>query len=52
MDLAVSLLGQTDLKAYEIAERIGIQDPHYFSICFKKYTGMSVNDYRKSTGNS
>ncbi len=52
MDLAVTLLGQTDLKAYEIAERIGIQDPHYFSICFKKYTGMSVNDYRKSTGNS
>ncbi len=52
MDLAVRLLDQTDLKAYEIAERIGIQDPHYFSICFKKYTGMSVNDYRKSIGNS
>lgn len=52
MDLAVRLLNETDLKAYEIADRIGIQDPHYFSICFKKYTGMSFNDYRKSAGNT
>lgn len=51
MELAVRLLSQTDLKAYEIAERIGIQDPHYFSISFKKYTGRSFNDYRKSSGN-
>ncbi|HEX2947654.1 MAG TPA: response regulator [Clostridia bacterium] len=52
MELAVRLLDQTDLKAYEIAERIGIQDPHYFSICFKKFTGMSVNDYRRLSGKS
>lgn len=52
MELAVSLLNQTAMKAYEIAERIGIKDPHYFSICFKKYTGISVNDYRKLYGDA
>ncbi len=52
MELAVRLLSQTEMKAYEVAERVGIQDPHYFSICFKKYTGISINDYRKSCSNS
>lgn len=52
MELAVKLLGETEMRAYEVAERVGIQDPHYFSICFKKYTGISINDYRKSSGNS
>jgi two-component system response regulator YesN len=48
MEKAKQFLQETDLKAYQIAERIGIGDPHYFGICFKKYTGMSVNDYRKA----
>lgn len=47
MDRAISLFKDTDLKVYQIAERVGITDPHYFSICFKKYTGKSVNDYKK-----
>jgi two-component system response regulator YesN len=51
MELAIGLLAQTDLKAYEIAERIGMQDPHYFSFSFKKYTGISINEYRRSSGN-
>lgn len=49
MNAASSLVLRSDLKAYEIAERVGISDPHYFSSCFKKYTGMSVSDYRKQT---
>ncbi len=48
MEKAFKLLGDTDLMVYEIAEQVGINDPHYFSICFKKYTGLSANDYRKS----
>ncbi|TCL71572.1 two-component system response regulator YesN [Hydrogenispora ethanolica] len=47
MEKAIKMLKETDLKVYQIAERVGIGDPHYFSICFKKYTGMSVNDFRK-----
>lgn len=47
MENAIKLLKETDKKAYEIAEEIGINDPHYFSACFKKYTGVSVNEYKK-----
>lgn len=48
MKEAQKLVRHTDLKAYEIAEQVGIIDPHYFSSCFKKYTGMSVAEYKKS----
>lgn len=48
MKAAEQLVMQTDLKAYQIAEKVGISDPHYFSVCFKKHTGMSVSEYKKS----
>ena len=48
MKKAVELVLRTDLRVYEIAERIGISDPHYFSSCFKKYTGLSVASYKKN----
>jgi len=48
MEKAIKLLDETDKKAYEIAEEVGINDPHYFSACFKKYTGVSINQYKKS----
>lgn len=47
IDKSIEYINNTDLKAYAIAERIGISDPHYFSICFKKYTGKSINEFRK-----
>ena len=47
MKEAESLILRTDLTSYEIAEKVGISDPHYFSSCFKKYTGMSVSEYKK-----
>lgn len=47
IDKAVRLLRETDLKVYQIGEQVGINDPHYFSIIFKKNTGSSVNDFRK-----
>ena len=48
MEKAAKLLKETDLKAYQVADRIGIKDPHYFGIVFKKFTGMSINDFRNS----
>ena len=44
---ALEYLNETSLKSYEISERIGFSDSHYFGLCFKKYTGKSVNEYRK-----
>lgn len=47
MNKAKELLEQTTLKNYEIAERVGFSDPHYFGISFKKMTGMSPTEYVK-----
>lgn len=47
IEKAIRLLQETDMKVYKIGEAVGIYDPHYFSICFKKFTGMSINDYKK-----
>lgn len=47
MQKAKELLAHTDLKNYEIAERVGFNDPHYFSIAFKKATGKTPTEYTK-----
>jgi len=37
-----------DLKLFEISELTGFGDKyHYFSLAFKKYTGMSPSEYKK-----
>lgn len=46
MDKAKDLLKTTSLCSYEIAERVGYSDAHYFSITFKKYAGCSPKEYR------
>lgn len=43
---SISLLNTTDLKVYEIADRVGISNPHYFSICFKKQVGVTIKEYK------
>lgn len=43
---SIRLLNTTDMKAYEIAEFVGIKDPHYFSICFKKQVGVTIKEYK------
>ncbi len=48
MEKAKELLKNTDMKNYQIAERVGFSDPHYFSISFKKCTGMSPKEYAKN----
>lgn len=47
MEEAVELLKTTDMKVYEIGSQVGIEDPNYFSLCFKKFMNMSVSEYRK-----
>ncbi|WP_459967577.1 response regulator [Paenibacillus sp. JCM 10914] len=46
MEMAKELLRSSDLKAFEIAERVGYADPNYFSFCFKKQAGISPKEYR------
>lgn len=45
---AVELLLGSELKIYEIAERVGYSSQHYFSSAFKKMLGLSPGEYRKS----
>lgn len=44
---AKELLLGTNLKLYEIADRVGYNDPKYFSRVFKEVTGHIPADYRK-----
>ncbi|MCP1101892.1 two-component system response regulator YesN [Aequitasia blattaphilus] len=47
MEKAKQLLRETSLKNYEIAEKVGFSDPHYFNIAFKKLTGTTPKNYAK-----
>lgn len=47
MEKAKELLEHTSLKNYEIAERVGFADPHYFGISFKKMTGKTPTEYAR-----
>ena len=46
LDRAVGLLESTDFKTYEIARRVGFEEPNYFSYTFKKHLGVSPTRYR------
>ena len=48
----LELLEEGNLKDRDIGEQIGINDPHYLSIWFKKMTGVSVTEYRNSKLNN
>lgn len=48
IERAKRLLEQ-DLKLYEVSRLAGYQDPNYFSVVFKKQTGVSPSTYRQST---
>ena len=47
MEHAVELLRATDDKTYMVAEKVGYDEPNYFSYVFKKRFGVSPSQFRK-----
>lgn len=44
------LLEKTELRIYEISGMVGFREVSYFIRVFRKYTGMSPTEYRKTGG--
>lgn len=47
VNAAKDLMASTDLKVYEISERVGFESAFYFSKVFKKVEGISPRDYMR-----
>lgn len=47
MKQAMRLIASTDLKTYEVAEKVGYSNPNYFSASFKKLTGSSPSEFKR-----
>lgn len=48
ISVARDLLAGTDLSLTDISSRCGFNSQSYFSYCFKKHTGLSPKDFRRS----
>jgi two-component system response regulator YesN len=48
MEKAMELLQTTQLKVYEVAERVGIPSYRYFSQLFRNWTGVAPNEYKRA----
>lgn len=46
IEKAKELLSKNNIKTYEVASLVGIDDSTYFSQVFKKYAGMSPTEYK------
>lgn len=47
LEKAKELLRESDMKSYEIAFKVGYDNPSYFSKIFKKIEKMTSNEYRE-----
>ena len=47
IDKAKEMLKDVRYKTYEVAEKVGIPDSHYFSRLFKKYVGVTPTEFRE-----
>lgn len=47
MSAAKDLLDNTDLKVYEIAEKLGYKSKAFFSRAFQRHIGTTPSQYRK-----
>ncbi|MCX7748959.1 MAG: response regulator [Clostridia bacterium] len=47
IEKARKLLGEKDARVQDVGEKVGYDNPCYFSRIFKKYTGMSPLEYKE-----
>ncbi len=47
MEEAARLLANEGLRSYETGEKVGIPDAKYFGVCFKRYYGLTLAEFRK-----
>ncbi|MDR2738516.1 MAG: response regulator [Treponema sp.] len=45
---AKKLLQETNMRIYEIAEKVGFANPYYFSKVFKEFTGVHCKEFRNT----
>jgi two-component system response regulator YesN len=50
MNYAKELLKTSRIKIYEVAEQLGYESSHYFSYSFKRYTGITPQQFRVEYG--
>ncbi|MCX7709234.1 MAG: response regulator [Clostridia bacterium] len=48
VEMAKKLLISSNHKIYEIAEKVGFENPYYFSKVFRDIAGMTCKDYKKN----
>lgn len=48
LEEAKRLMRRTDLKIYEVASRVGFGDPKHFTDMFRKYAGMTPQQFKES----
>lgn len=49
VERAKTLIETTNLKTYEIAERLGYRSAQHFSVLFKNYAGLTPQEYRNQS---
>lgn len=47
VEKAIQIMSDPTVKLYEVAQRVGYSNQHYFSTAFKKVVGLSPAEYRK-----
>ncbi|MFM1655604.1 response regulator [Brevibacillus sp. B_LB10_24] len=52
IEKAKELIAQTDLKIWEVAERVGFNDPKYFTKMFKRSMGISPRRFKNKLRHS
>ncbi len=52
VERAKELLATSDMMGYEVAESVGYPDSRYFASLFKKRTGMTPSEYRRTLGDA
>ncbi|MCQ6557448.1 response regulator [Paenibacillus mendelii] len=49
IEKAKTILSESNWKIYEVGEMVGYENPRYFTLIFKKYTGQTPLEYRNTT---